>query len=101
MRTAFAYTTARILLFVFAVVLLYLVGARGLLLLALALVVSGIASYVLLSKQRDRMSGTLMTRLGNGRQRAREFKARLDEGAQVEDENDELQAADSGTGSAG
>jgi Mn2+/Fe2+ NRAMP family transporter len=98
MRTAFAYTTARILLFVFAVVLLYLVGARGLLLLALALVVSGIASYVLLSRQRDRMSGALMTRLGNWRG----FKSRLDEGARMEDEDDdELQAADSGTGSAG
>jgi hypothetical protein len=105
MRTAFAYTSARILLFVVATILLYLVGARGLLLLALALVVSGIASYVLLSRQRDKMSGALTDRLGNGRQRAREFKARLDEGASVEDEEDEddeqLQAADHGTGSAG
>jgi hypothetical protein len=100
MRTAFAYSSARILLFVVAVVLLYLVGARGLLLLALALVVSGIASYVLLSKQRDRMSGALSTRLGNGRRRARGFKARLDEGARAEDD-DELEAADSRTGSAG
>jgi Mn2+/Fe2+ NRAMP family transporter len=100
MRTAFAYSSARILLFVVAVILLYLVGARGLLLLALALVVSGIASYVLLSKQRDRMSGALTSRLGNGRRRAREFKTRLDEGARAEDD-DELQAADSGTGSAG
>ena len=33
--------------------LLYLAGARGLLLLALALLVSGIASYVLLSRLRD------------------------------------------------
>ncbi|HEY1628109.1 MAG TPA: DUF4229 domain-containing protein [Streptosporangiaceae bacterium] len=99
MRTAFAYTSARILLFVFATVILYLVGARGLLLLALALAVSGIASYVLLSKQRDRMSGALTTRLGSGRRRAREFKARIDEGARVEDD-EELQAADSGTGSA-
>jgi hypothetical protein len=102
MRTAFAYTSARILLFVVATILLYLVGARGILLLALALVVSGIASYVLLSRQRDRMSGALSARLGNGRRRAREFKARLDEGASVEDEDDEqLQAADHGTGSAG
>jgi Mn2+/Fe2+ NRAMP family transporter len=100
MRTAFAYSSARILLFVVAMILLYLVGARGLLLLALALVVSGIASYVLLSKQRDRMSGVLTSRLGNGRRRAREFKTRLDEGARAEDD-DELQAADSGTGSAG
>ena len=99
MRTAFAYTSARILLFVGATILLYLVGARGLLLLALALLVSGIASYVLLSKQRDRMSGALTNRLGNGRRRARDFKSRLDEGASAEDD-DELQAADSGPGSA-
>ena len=72
MRTAFAYTSARILLFVVATVVLYLVGARGVLLLALALVVSGIASYVLLSKQRDRMSGSLTGRL----RRARDFSAR-------------------------
>ena len=95
MRTAFAYTSARILLFVVATVVLYLVGARGVLLLALALVVSGIASYVLLSKQRDRMSGSLTGRL----RRARDFSARLEEGASAEDD-DELQAADSGTGSA-
>src|ERR1700733_13103890 len=99
MRATLAYTTARILLFVVSVILLYLVGARSVLLLALALVVSGIASYVLLSRQRDRMSGALTNRLGNGRRRAREFKSRLDEGASVEDD-DELQAADSGPGSA-
>ena len=100
MRTAFAYSSARILLFVVATIVFYLVGARGILLLALALVVSGIASYVLLSKQRDRMSGALSSRLGNGRRRARQLKTRLDEGARVEDE-DELEAADSRTGSAG
>ena len=44
-------------------VLLYLAGARGLLLLALAFVVSGIASFVLLSRQRDIMSGALLARL--------------------------------------
>jgi Protein of unknown function (DUF4229) len=100
MRTAFAYTSARILLFVVAVVVLYLVGARGILLLALSLVISGIASYVLLSKQRDRMSGALTNRVVNGRRRARGFSSRLDEGARIEDD-DELQAADRGTGSAG
>ena len=55
MRTTLAYTSARILLLVVSVILLYLVGARGLLLLALACVVSGIASFVLLSRQRDVM----------------------------------------------
>ena len=67
MRATLAYTSARILLLVVSVVLLYLVGARGLLLLALAFLVSGIASFVLLSRQRDVMSGALLARLKNGR----------------------------------
>jgi uncharacterized protein (DUF58 family) len=87
MRATLAYTTARILLFVVAVILLYLAGARGVLLLALALVVSGIASFVLLSRQRDVMSGALIGRLRNGRQRAPGFRARLEEGARAEDED--------------
>jgi Mn2+/Fe2+ NRAMP family transporter len=90
MRATFAYTTARILLLVISMILLYLVGARGLLLLALAFVVSGIASFVLLSKQRDVMSGALMARIKNGRQRATGFRARIEEGARAEDENLEL-----------
>jgi uncharacterized protein (DUF58 family) len=87
MRATLAYTTARILLFVVAVILLYLAGARSVLLLALALVVSGIASFVLLSRQRDVMSGALIGRLRNGRQRASGFRARLEEGARAEDED--------------
>jgi NADH:ubiquinone oxidoreductase subunit 2 (subunit N) len=79
MRATFAYTTARILLFVAAVGLIYLAGARGLLLLALALVVSGAASYILLSRQRDAMSGALMSRF-------RMLRARIDEGAKAEDD---------------
>ena len=59
MRTTLAYTSARILLLVVAMVLLYLAGARGLLLLALAFGVSALASFVLLSRQRDVMSGAL------------------------------------------
>jgi hypothetical protein len=86
MRATLAYTTARILLFVVSVILLYLVGARSILLLAGALVVSGIASYVLLSRQRDRMSGAMIGRLRNGRQRASGLRARLEEGARAEDE---------------
>ena len=87
MRATFAYTSARIVLLVVSVVLLYLAGARGLLLLALAFVVSGIASFVLLSRQRDVMSGALMTRIRNGRQRAAGFRARIEEGARSEDED--------------
>ena len=78
MRATFAYTAARILLFVAAVGLCYLAGARGLLLLGLALLVSGAASYVMLSRQRDAMSGALVNRL-------RTLRARIDEGAKAED----------------
>ena len=87
MRTTLAYTSARILLFVVAVVLLYLAGARGILLLALALVVSGIASFVLLSRQRDVMSGALAARLRNRRARTTSLRARLDEGTRAEDDD--------------
>jgi Mn2+/Fe2+ NRAMP family transporter len=87
MRTTLAYTSARILLFVVAVILLYLAGARGLLLLALALVVSGIASFVVLSRQRDVMSGALAARLRNRRARATSLRARLEEGARAEDDD--------------
>ena len=86
MRATLAYTSARILLLVVSLILLYLVGARGLLLLALAFLVSGILSYVLLSRQRDVVAGALMGRIRNGRQRAAGFRTRLEEGAQAEDE---------------
>ncbi|MDR0344814.1 MAG: DUF4229 domain-containing protein [Nocardiopsaceae bacterium] len=78
MRATIAYTTARILLFVAAALLLYLAGARGLLLLGLALLVSGIASYVVLSRQRDRMASSLSGRF-------RSLRTRLDEGTKAED----------------
>jgi TctA family transporter len=87
MRAALAYTSARILLLVIAVILLYLAGARGLLLLALAFVVSGVVSFVLLSRQRDVMSSALMVRIRKGRQRAAGFRARIEEGARAEDED--------------
>ena len=87
MRTTLAYTSARILLLVVSLILLYLIGARGLLLLALACLVSGIASFVLLSRQRDRMSGALMARIKSRRGRVAGFRARLDEGAQAEDDD--------------
>jgi hypothetical protein len=79
MRATLAYTTARILLFVAAVGLFYLAGARGILLLGLALLVSGAASYVLLSRQRDAMSGALVNRF-------RTMRARFDEGTKAEDD---------------
>jgi hypothetical protein len=79
MRPTLAYTSARILLFLAAMGLLYLIGARGLLLVALALLISGVVSFVVLSRQRDAMSGALTSRL-------RGFRERLDEGARAEDD---------------
>jgi len=87
MRATLAYTSARILLLVVSIILLYLIGARGLLLLALACVMSGIASFVLLSRQRDVMSSALMNRIRNGQRRAAGFRARLEEGARAEDDD--------------
>jgi hypothetical protein len=87
MRTTLAYTSARILLLVVSIILLYLVGARGLLLLALACVVSGIASFVLLSRQRDVMSGALAKRIRNGQGRVAAFRSRIEEGARAEDDD--------------
>ncbi len=87
MRSTLAYTSARILLFVAATGLLYLAGARGLLLLGLALVVSGIASFVLLSRQRDAMSAAITGRIGGVRGRVDEFRSRIDAGAGAEDDD--------------
>jgi len=87
MRSTIAYTTARILLFVAVTALLYLAGARGVLLLGAALLISGVVSYVLLSRQRDAMSGALMARLKNRRSRGPGFRARLEEGARAEDQD--------------
>lgn len=80
MRATFAYTLARILLFAVTLGLLYLVGARGLLLVALALVISGIISFVVLSRQRDAMSGAIASRIGG-------FRERLDQGTRAEDDD--------------
>jgi Mn2+/Fe2+ NRAMP family transporter len=87
MRATLAYTSARILLLVVSVIVLYLIGARGLLLLALAFLVSGIASFVLLSRQRDVMSSALIGRIRNGQRRAAGFRARIEEGARAEDKD--------------
>ena len=85
MRATLAYTSARIVLLAVSAVLMYLAGARGLLLLVLAFVVSGIASFVLLSRQRDQMSGALLGRLKTRRPKGPGFRARLEEGTRAED----------------
>src|ERR1700761_8166888 len=85
MRTALTYTLSRLLLFVAVLLLLDLAGARGLLLIALALLISGLLSYVLLSRQRDAMAGSLGNRLTGRLRGGNSFRDRLNEGARAED----------------
>jgi Mn2+/Fe2+ NRAMP family transporter len=89
MRSGLAYTGARIGLFAVALGLLYLVGAKGLTLFLLALLISGLASFVLLSRQRDSMSAAVSKRLTRTQAKAAELKARLEEGAAAEDTDSE------------
>ena len=91
MRTVLAYSSARILLLVASLGLLYLAGARGLILLGLAILVSALASYVLLSRQRDVMSMSLSRRMTKAEAKAAEFRSRLEDGAAAEDVDDDEQ----------
>ena len=84
-----AYTSARILMFGCAVILLYAAGARGILLLALGLVISALASYILLNRQRTMIADKLNGRLAKAGSKVTEFRDRLEEGTKAEDEEDE------------
>ena len=84
-----AYTSARILIFGCAVILLYVAGARGLLLLFLGLLISALASYILLNRQRQLIAEKLNGRLGKAGSKFTEFRERLEEGTKAEDELDE------------
>ena len=97
MRTGLAYTSARILLLAISVMLLYLAGARGFLLLALAFVISALASYVLLSRQREVMAGALNRRLSKMTSKAAEFRGRIEDGAAAEDETEADETEDGET----
>lgn len=60
MRPVVVYTASRIGLFAVAFGVLYLLGLRNMLwLLIAAAVLSGLASYVLLSRQRDALSARI------------------------------------------
>ncbi|WP_248962240.1 DUF4229 domain-containing protein [Sphaerisporangium perillae] len=57
MRSFLVYTASRLGLFAVTLGVLYLIGLHNVFwLLVISFVISGIASYVLLSKQRDVMS---------------------------------------------
>lgn len=72
------YTSARIALFVIAVVVVWLVRlASGVLLVIVALLISGLASFALLGRQRAEVSAALFER--RERQRVRRWAAQEDE----------------------
>jgi len=80
MRATISYTVLRLGLFVVAFSLLYLAGARSLLLLGGAILISGLISYFLLNRQRMAMSSVISKRVTN-------FRERLDAGTRSEDED--------------
>lgn len=89
MRSWLTYTAARLALFAAAFGVVYLFGARSWIALVLAWVISGLASYVLLSKWRDQMSTSVTEWSDNRKDKA--VGDRLVHGAAREDEiQDEL-----------
>ena len=56
------YTSARLALFIVTATVLALLGMQGIALLMVALVVSGLLSYVLLSRLRDAVSEAVVNR---------------------------------------
>ncbi len=80
MRAALFYTVLRFGLFIAAFGLLWVAGVRSILLLALAILISGVLSYFLLNNQRAAMSGAISRRLTD-------FRERLDAGTRAEDDD--------------
>lgn len=78
MRAVIVYTLSRLALFAATAGVLFLVGARGFLLLALSILISGVISFVLLSRQRDAVSSSVTERAGRIRESLAEGAARED-----------------------
>ncbi|MBC6457692.1 DUF4229 domain-containing protein [Actinomadura sp. HBU206391] len=78
MRSVLAYSAARVLLFFSTAGVLFLLGARGLLLLALAVLISGLISFVLLARQRDAMSAVVSENVRDKRRRFEAARSRED-----------------------
>ena len=79
MQATIRYTLMRLVLFAAVFGLLYLAGARSLLLLGLAILISGVLSYFLLMSQRSAMSDAISRKVTS-------FRARLDAGTRAEDD---------------
>lgn len=93
MRAFLIYNAARLGLFLVALGVLWMVGVGGLMLWALAFVISGIASYVLLSALRDKLSASVEGRVNRVRGKAGNLRTRLEEGAAAEDANADAEHA--------
>ena len=78
MRATLYYSALRLGLFGVALGLLYLAGARNILLVGLAAAISAIVSYVVLARYREAMAGSISKRITNARER-------LNEGTRAED----------------
>ena len=78
---AVTYTLLRVLIFLAALGVCYLLGARDWLLVLLAVLVSGLASYVLLARQRDAMSTMVADKV-------RRVRDRIDASAAAEDDDE-------------
>ena len=85
MRSWLTYTAARLALFAGAFGVVYLFGARSWIALILAWVISGLASYVLLSKWRDQMSASVVDWSNKREKQDKAVGSRLVGGAARED----------------
>lgn len=73
------YTSMRLAIFAVALGLLWLVRVRGLLLVALAVLISGLASYVLLQRERDAVSSRVVAATARRKVRSAALAAREDD----------------------
>ena len=80
MRSTMWFTTLRLLIFVVVGALLWWAGARGVLLLGLAAVISAVISYIALQTQRTEMANDVAARFSG-------FRKRLDAGTRAEDDD--------------
>lgn len=73
------YTVARILVFLVVAGILYLFGARGFLLLLLAVIISGLISFILLNRLRDQVSERVAARMDASKERRERAAAAEDD----------------------
>ncbi len=85
MRTFWVYTLARLAILAVAFGVLYVAGARGILLVVLAFVVSLLVSYFALVKLRDKLALEVQ-------ERAERISTKMEEANRLEDERAEALA---------